>query len=337
MRSAASTRSLWAEDLDYREIHGRTYCREWHMPIDDIEQERSWLNHQVFLHVLGGEASTVQLENPTHILDVGTGTGEWAIRMAETHPNCEVVGTDIAAIAETRRVPMNVFFEIDDAEDWDRSPNFYDLIHFRSMEGAFRDWKFLYDNVFYSLKPGGWVELQDFDTTNGLGKFLEQFSRDSPIHTLMSDLMIAAEKSGRPRGSAHMDPRLFMDAGFVDVRKTEYLVPITAAERSASTMWLVSCLDSLEALCLRLLTEQMGWDPDKCKAACEAAAREVSELAKNPEASKGMVVKLCVIVARKPFDAPLTSEPCARRAQPPGLETNDQSTPTAGPPSMSSG
>lgn len=299
------------------------------MPIDEIEQLRSSLNHHVFMHILGRQHSTIHLENPRHILDVGTGTGEWAMRMAELYPECEVVGTDIAAIAETKSVPMNVFFEIEDAEDWDRSPDFYDLIHLRSMEGAFQDWRSIYENIFYSLKPGGWIEMQDFDTAEGANKFKEQFSPDSPAHAMFKDLNIAAEKSGRPRGSHHLDPRLFMEAGFVDVRATEYLVPITAAEKSAGKIWLISCLDSLEAMCLRLLTEQMGWDPDKCKATCESVAREMADLAKDPEKSKGMVVKICIIVGRKPIDAPPRSPPNGRTRSPTPESTADQTTPKA--------
>ena len=100
-----------------------------------------------------------------------------------------------------------------------------------------------------------------------------------------------------------------MEAGFVDIRVTEYVIPITVAERSAGKIWLISCLDALEANCLRLLTAYMGWDPEKCKAACEAAAREMANLAKNPEKSKGLQVKMRVIVARKPLDAPPSEMP----------------------------
>jgi hypothetical protein len=195
---------------------------------------------------------------------------------------------------------MNVFFEIEDAEDWDRLPDMYDLIHFRGMEGAFQNWRFMYDNAFYSLKPGGWLEVQDFDSAEGFVKFVDQFPPDSPMRTLNEDLIEAAAKSGRPRGTAHLDPRLLMEAGFVDVRVTEYVIPITVAEKSAGKIWLISCLDVLEASCLRLLTEQMGWDPEKCKAACEQAAREMANLAKNPEKSKGLQVKMRVIIGRKP-------------------------------------
>src|SRR5688572_17952668 len=98
------------------------------MPNDDMEQLRLALLHRVYLHVLNHELTTVHLDSPEHILDIGTGTGEWAIRIAELFPHCEVVGTDISATAETQGVPMNVFFEIEDAEDWERLPDLYDLI-----------------------------------------------------------------------------------------------------------------------------------------------------------------------------------------------------------------
>lgn len=279
------------------------------MPNDEIEQIRLALQHRIFVHLLDGELTLAPIQDPTHILDVGTGTGEWAIKMAELYPQAEVVGTDIAAIAETRSVPMNVFFEIEDAEDWDRDPDYYDLIHLRCLEGAFQNWRFIYDNIFYSLKPGGWIEVQDFDGEEGFEKFASMFAPDSPMRALNNDLKEAAEKSGRPRGNFFLDPRLFMEAGFVDVRSTEYVIPITVAEKSAGKIWLISCLDALESTYLRLLTTHMGWDPEKCKAACESAAREMANMAKNPEKSKGLQAKMRVIVARKPLDAPPSEMP----------------------------
>lgn len=280
------------------------------MPNDDIEQLRLHLLHQVFLHVLDGELTTVQLDDPMQILDVGTGTGEWPIRMAEMYSDCEVVGTDISAIAETQSVPLNVFFEIEDARDWDRQADFYDLIHFRLMDGAFTNWTSVYDNVYYSLQPGGWIEVQDFDLgASGLAKFFSQFPPESRAHELQRDFLVASEMAGRSRCLAHMNPRILMDAGFVDVRATEYVIPITIAEKSIGKVWLIACLDALEATYLRLLTEYMDWDPDDCKAACEDAARELAELAKDPEKSKELQVKLVILAARKPVDAPLAKTP----------------------------
>src|SRR5699024_8492186 len=94
----ASTRSLLEQMFDYREIHGRRYCKEYFMPNDELEQARQFYLHQVFLHLLDGEPTTVPLRNPTKILDIGTGTGDWAILIGEKFPKCEILGTDISAI-----------------------------------------------------------------------------------------------------------------------------------------------------------------------------------------------------------------------------------------------
>ncbi len=114
-RRNSSSRSLYADDLDYVYENGRRYCGSYTFPNDELEQDRMRVVHQVFLHLFDLELSTVPLDNPSHILDVGTGTGEWAIGMGESYANCEVVGVDISAIQPTA-VPHNVFFEVDNCE-----------------------------------------------------------------------------------------------------------------------------------------------------------------------------------------------------------------------------
>ena len=53
------------------------------MPNDEGEQDRLDLYHHIFLLVLGGMLYTAPLQNPQRVLDVGTGTGIWAIDFAE--------------------------------------------------------------------------------------------------------------------------------------------------------------------------------------------------------------------------------------------------------------
>jgi hypothetical protein len=47
------------------------------------------------------------------------------------------------------RVPPNVRFEIDDAEQvWTWDENFFDLVHMRTMTGCIRDWDKLFAQAF---------------------------------------------------------------------------------------------------------------------------------------------------------------------------------------------
>jgi hypothetical protein len=60
-------------------------------------------------------------------------------------------------------VPPNVSFEIDDIEaSWCFSRPF-DFIHSRYLAGSICNWPQLMAQAFKSVRPGGWVEFQDFD------------------------------------------------------------------------------------------------------------------------------------------------------------------------------
>lgn len=53
------------------------------MPNDEKEQDRLDLYHHIFLSLKGGALYAAPLDNPQKVLDVGTGTGIWAIDFAE--------------------------------------------------------------------------------------------------------------------------------------------------------------------------------------------------------------------------------------------------------------
>jgi ubiquinone/menaquinone biosynthesis C-methylase UbiE len=78
-------------------------------------------------------------DDVTHVLDVGTGTGIWAIEFADQHPSCEIIGTDLSSI-QPSGFPPNVKFIIDDAEEqWVFSHKF-DYVHVRVMIVSLHDW-----------------------------------------------------------------------------------------------------------------------------------------------------------------------------------------------------
>lgn len=270
------------------------------MPNDDDEQVRLQLLNQVYLKIFDGELTTVPLECPTHILDIGTAVGEWAIDMAERYPECEVTGTDISNIFE-RRVPENVYWEIDDAElEWERPSDDYDLIHLRDMTGAFSDWEALYRSAFRCLKPGGWIEVLDFDDRRGLHDLCTYSEPGSLLRRLAQDLQEASVLSGRPRGVGHLEPRLLVNAGYVDVKLTEYSIPLKTQDGSTGKFWLLSCLNGMEPICMRLLTKFKGWSADDVRSVCEMVAEELITLAHDQQRAKAFVVKLRVLTGRKP-------------------------------------
>jgi len=129
------------------------------------------------------------------VVDIGTGTGPWAIDFADQFPNVEVLGTDITPI-QPNWVPPNVSFVIDDAnQDWAWPENTIDFIHNRFLSGCILDWKRLYREAYRCVKPGGWLEHQDvgpkwFSNTGGINE-------DSPIGQMSKLFPIAGDKSCR--------------------------------------------------------------------------------------------------------------------------------------------
>jgi tRNA1(Val) A37 N6-methylase TrmN6 len=82
------------------------------------EQERLDLQHHLFCLTLENELllCPADLSKANRILDLGTGTGIWAIEIAEKYPGLSVLGVDLSPIQPARFLP-NVEFLIDDIED----------------------------------------------------------------------------------------------------------------------------------------------------------------------------------------------------------------------------
>lgn len=69
------------------------------MPNDEAEQERMDMQHHIYLLIYGGELCRAQLPaRLNRVLDVGCGTGKWAIDFADQHPEAEVLATDLSVI-----------------------------------------------------------------------------------------------------------------------------------------------------------------------------------------------------------------------------------------------
>lgn len=276
------------------------------MPNDEEEQTRLQMVHEVYFNVLGKRHTTISLKDPKKILDIGTGTGEWAMAMADDYPDAEVIGTDIARI-QPGAVPPNVFFEIDDAEEdggWTWPDDEFDMIHIRYMQGAFKDWKHIYRETFNKLKPGGIIEVLDFDDHQNLKDIYT--ANDTTAAPRLLDLVgEAMRKLGRPRSVDHLEPNSLTELGFVDVECKEFQIPMGAWPENPEAQktgkhFLMSIIVGVEALCLRPLTEQLGWKHEDILEVCEQVRETTWSIALDPTSARGMGFTFKVLTGRKP-------------------------------------
>jgi len=69
------------------------------MPIDEAEMDRMDLQHRKCELVIGDRHFLAPIgDSPQRILDLATGTGIWALDVADMFPSAQVLGVDIAPI-----------------------------------------------------------------------------------------------------------------------------------------------------------------------------------------------------------------------------------------------
>ncbi|KAG9534788.1 S-adenosyl-L-methionine-dependent methyltransferase, partial [Aureobasidium melanogenum] len=129
----STTTSLSESIYNYRQEHGRTYHSykdgQYVFPNDEREQDRLDLQHHM-CNLTYRRLHLAPLEKPRHALDIGTGTGIWAMDFADQYPECEVIGIDLSPSQPTF-VPPNLKYIIDDAEELWVYDHRFDYVHCR--------------------------------------------------------------------------------------------------------------------------------------------------------------------------------------------------------------
>ena len=134
--------------------------------------DRNDLQHCKFTLLMEDRLFIAPIVNsPQKILDLGTGSGIWAIDMADQYPSAKIIGVDTAPV-QPSVLPPNLVFEVDDIEhDWLWAPSSFDFIHGRELIMAIHDWPRLIRQAFNHLKPGGHLQLAgsypDFQSDDG--------------------------------------------------------------------------------------------------------------------------------------------------------------------------
>lgn len=194
------------------------------MPNDDREQNRMDMQHHIYNMIMKGELFQAPINKDIHrVLDIGTGTGIWAIDFADQFPKAEVIATDLSAIQPTW-VPPNLRFEIDDCEaDWLYTEKF-DYIHLRSMAGSINDWPRLMKQAYNNLNPGGWIEVTDFETWASTDD--DTLPETSSYYEYQAQLNRASIQFGRPMNVSPQFKRFVENAGFTSVTEEIYKVRI---------------------------------------------------------------------------------------------------------------
>ncbi|RSL40439.1 hypothetical protein CEP54_016119 [Fusarium duplospermum] len=247
--------SLDSEYLNYHREHGRRYpaesqgeSRRYFWPNDEPQQRLLNLLHEAERCLLDGQLHEAPIRRDVQgVLDVGTGTGNWAIDFADDHPSAQVIGTDISP-TQPDWVPPNLQFQMDDANlEWTFEERF-ELIHSRGMVGSITDWDKFAKNA------------SDDKTHENCGSMMrwEGFWNDVGNNSGRSFTVV---EDRRLEKSMQL-------AGFTDIKTRVYKMPVGGWPKDPRLrevgLYTHAALDAdLEGLMLRPAVEVLGWGLDK--------------------------------------------------------------------------
>jgi SAM-dependent methyltransferase len=237
------------------------------LPRHPAETDRLDVQHHA-LREHRGANYVAPVERPALILDVGTGSGQWAYELCQEFPEAVVVGLDLVsgkagAPSNYRGVRANVLHGLPFQDGR------FDLVHQRLMFSGVpvRSWPALVEELVRIVRPGGWLELVE-----GATEFL-------PLTPAMEQLTEMLRTLNRARGLdstsivfRHLDDYLTR-AGATDVQRQVVALPLGEwGGRVGSLM-----ASDIRALFLRLCEAGAFGPIAGCQELLRAAQREWEE------------------------------------------------------------
>ncbi|KAJ9424374.1 S-adenosyl-L-methionine-dependent methyltransferase [Fusarium oxysporum] len=166
--ATSSTASLSSSILDFRHENGRTYHAykdgKYYLPNDERENDRLGtvpVAHNLFLLTFDNKLGLLPLNLPDskvkRVLDLGTGTGIWAIDFGDDHPEAE------PSLSALNNYPFSLSMLILASVPPNDFSEPFDYIYSRMMNFSIPNWPEYLNKIYQNLAPGGYVEIQEID------------------------------------------------------------------------------------------------------------------------------------------------------------------------------
>ncbi|KAK0671058.1 S-adenosyl-L-methionine-dependent methyltransferase [Cercophora samala] len=295
-------------DNTYREVitlNGRDFQRYavengiYFAPVDEDEIDRLHYQHQLFNMVFENRLIFPPVPRPRRILECGSGSGAWAIEVAEQYPECEVIGLDIYPYPVPEDTPENVDFQVDDLNSPSTFPsNHFDLVNSRLMSGGIHvnRWTNYLSDLFRVLRPGGWCQMVEIyynaQSDNGT------LTANHALQVWSQSYLQSIQPYKDPRVALRLQT-LMTQAGFVEVESRLLTLPLSGwsndpRDREIGIMNRVNAHRTLSSLAMYPFSQGLGMSNIDIQLLVAQARAE----ADNPAFKAYFPVYVCI--GRKP-------------------------------------
>ena len=237
-----------------------------------FDNECTDLQHKIWLLTLPNDALHMApiSKGPLDVLDLGTGSGIWAVEFAKKNPEATILGLDLSEVSHVEK-PQNCKFAVADVETPFESflgDKKYDFIHSRMLTAGMHDWPRYVGQCFERLKPGGWLELQEVYFPMGCDRNPAPELDESPFLRWGVGIAEAGRKKGQDMTVAPKLEVILHAAGFVDIGEVITNWPVgpwkdTERGKAMGEMHAISVFGVIEGMSLPFLKQHAGWTSEE--------------------------------------------------------------------------
>ncbi|KAI9321236.1 S-adenosyl-L-methionine-dependent methyltransferase [Dichotomocladium elegans] len=231
--------SISSSPLQHHYENGRRYYDNediaYLLPDDIEDDDRMYLQHWAVRMAFGSNFDapvTNALNDGINVLDSACGPGAWTLEMANKYPNSKFYGTDISP-RFPNQFPSNCEFLAHNIVDTPPfGENYFDYAFQRLVILGIKkvDWPKVIENIKFTLKPGGWIELTEFSyfTSQNVGPNIQL------VVDLSRKIMTAAGLDLEIQSNLS---RLLSEAGFTNIQVRTVDVPINHGGKMGNLFW----------------------------------------------------------------------------------------------------
>ncbi|KAJ6481210.1 S-adenosyl-L-methionine-dependent methyltransferase [Mycena vitilis] len=145
---------------------------DYNLPVNETEWDRLDEQSNGMDNLLDNKLCPEDIGQPRKILDIGAGSGAWAIKVAKRYPDADVVAADMNPLP-ARPLPSNLRYEkVNALEPFPFPAGTFDVVHIRLTLTHLKEGASALSRIVDLVAPGGWLlvdEINWSDKFEGLG------------------------------------------------------------------------------------------------------------------------------------------------------------------------